>query len=146
MRLVIQRVARSSVSVDNKIVGEIGKGLNILIGFTHSDNSSMIKKIAEKIVKLRIFEDSNGKMNLSIKDVDGEILLIPQFTLYGSVEKGNRPSFSDAAEAYYAKNLYELMIGELKMLLGEEKVKSGVFQAHMLVEIINDGPVTILME
>jgi D-tyrosyl-tRNA(Tyr) deacylase len=143
MKLIIQRVSKSSVSVDNKIVGKINNGLNILVGFTLNDNELIIDKIIDKILKLRIFDDNNNKINLSLKDVGGEILLISQFTLYADTRNGNRPSFTQAAKPEVAKKLYDYMLFKLSSSV---KTNSGVFGANMIVEIINDGPLTIIID
>jgi D-tyrosyl-tRNA(Tyr) deacylase len=143
MKLIIQRVSKSSVSVDNKIVGKINNGLNILVGFTFNDNELIVDKIIDKILKLRIFDDNNNKINLSLKDVGGEILLISQFTLYADTRNGNRPSFTQAAKPEVAKKLYDYMLFKLSSSV---KTNSGVFGANMIVEIINDGPLTIIID
>jgi D-tyrosyl-tRNA(Tyr) deacylase len=143
MKLIIQRVSKSSVSVDNKIVGKINNGLNILVGFTLNDNELIVDKIIDKILKLRIFDDNNNKINLSLKDVGGEILLISQFTLYADTRNGNRPSFTQAAKPEVAKKLYDYMLFKLSSSV---KTNSGVFGANMIVEIINDGPLTIIID
>ncbi|MBL4931125.1 D-aminoacyl-tRNA deacylase [Clostridium paridis] len=144
MRAVVQRVKRSSVKVDGKIIGEIGVGLNVLIGITKGDTDEDIKYIRDKVVNLRIFSDSDDKMNLSLKDVEGEILIISQFTLYGDCRKGRRPSFINALGGEEAIGIYEKVIEAFK----EEgvRVETGEFGADMEVEIINDGPVTLLLE
>ncbi|MBC7241456.1 MAG: D-tyrosyl-tRNA(Tyr) deacylase [Anaerolineae bacterium] len=144
MRAVVQRVVRSSVSVDGKVVGQIGKGLNVLIGVRQGDTEEQARWLAHKIAGLRIFEDEQGKMNLSVRDVGGEALVISQFTLYGDARKGFRPSFVDAAPPEIASPLIDRFVEFLR----EEgvPVQTGVFQAMMLVEIYNDGPVTIILE
>ncbi|WP_276863377.1 D-aminoacyl-tRNA deacylase [Anaerococcus tetradius] len=144
MRAVIQKVKKASVSVDNKLVSEIGYGFMILLGVKDTDKEEDIEYIKKKISKLRIFEDNEGKMNLSLKDVGGEILMVSQFTLYGDARKGNRPSFSQSAKADKAEKYYEILINQLK----EEgfKVKTGIFQTHMEVSLVNDGPVTIILD
>ena len=144
MRAVVQRVKRSSVKVDEKIIGEIGVGLNVLIGITKGDTDEDIKYIRDKVVNLRIFSDSDDKMNLSLKDVNGEILIISQFTLYGDCRKGRRPSFINALGGEEAIGIYEKVVEAFK----EEgiRVETGEFGADMEVEIINDGPVTLLLE
>ena len=144
MRAIIQRVKNSNVKVDNKAVGSIGKGFNILLGITHNDSIKEIKWLCNKIVNLRIFSDENDKMNLSLGDVQGEILLISQFTLYADCIKGRRPGFTDAASGEKAKELYEQTISEFKNL--GVKVETGIFGADMTVEMINDGPVTIILD
>jgi len=142
MRVVIQKVKSSSVVVDEKIIGKINKGLNLLVGFTHNDTKVTIDKTIDKILKLRIFEDRNNKMNLSIKDVGGEVLLISQFTLYADPNSGNRPSFTEAANAILAKELYNYMLEKMSTKL---TTYGGQFGADMKVSIINDGPVTIIL-
>lgn len=144
MRAVIQKVKKASVSVDNKLVSEIGSGFMILLGVKDTDKEEDIDYIKKKISKLRIFEDNEGKMNLSLKDVGGEILMVSQFTLYGDARKGNRPSFSQSAKADKAEKYYEILINQLK----DEgfEVKTGIFQTHMEVSLVNDGPVTIILD
>ncbi len=144
MRAVVQRVLTSSVTVDGKVVGEIGKGLLVLLGVGRGDSKKDIKYIADKVVNLRIFEDENGKFNLSLLDIEGELLIVSQFTLYGDARKGRRPSFVDAAPPEDAVRLYE----EFVEYISEYglKVETGVFQEHMIVHIENDGPVTILLD
>lgn len=149
MRAVVQRVKKASVKIQNTsdgdyINGEIDKGLLVFLGITHEDNDKDLDYIADKISGLRIFEDEQGKMNLSINDIKGEILLISQFTLYGDCRKGRRPGFTDAARPEIAIPLYEKMIDTLK--LKGIKVEVGIFGADMLVDIQNDGPVTILLD
>jgi D-tyrosyl-tRNA(Tyr) deacylase len=148
MKIVIQRVRKSYVKVNDQIVSEIGKGLNILVGFSNEDKEgnvlNKLSKAVEKIINLRIFEDSNGKMNLSVMDVDGEILVVSQFTLYGDVLKGRRPSFDRSLNKEEAKKLYDEFIKLLKE--NYSKVKEGIFSAKMEVGIINDGPVTFILE
>jgi D-aminoacyl-tRNA deacylase len=143
MRLVIQRVSESSVLVENKIVGKINTGLNILVGFTTEDNESIVDKMIDKILKLRIFDDKDNKINLSLKDVSGEILLISQFTLYADTRSGNRPSLIRAAKSETAKKLYDYMLEKLSSKI---KTYSGVFGANMIVNIKNDGPLTIIID
>ncbi len=144
MRAVIQRVNFSSVEVDGAIVGQVKKGLNVLLGVGDGDTMKDVEYMVEKICGLRIFEDDEEKMNLSLVDVGGEMLCISQFTLYGDVRKGKRPSFSSAARPDEANLLYEAFVGQV-----ENKgihVQKGVFGAHMIVDIQNDGPVTILLD
>ena len=143
MKVIIQRVSKSIVYVDNKIVGKINAGLNILVGFTVDDNEIIVDKLIDKILKLRIFDDKNNKINLSIKEVGGEILLISQFTLYAETKNGNRPSFTKAAKTELAKKLYDYMFLKLSSSV---KTYSGVFGANMIVEIINDGPLAIIID
>ncbi|NLM43344.1 MAG: D-tyrosyl-tRNA(Tyr) deacylase [Clostridiales bacterium] len=144
MRAVVQRVKKSHVKTDNKIVGEIGKGLMVLLGISEDDSIVDVEYMVEKIVNLRIFEDSDNKMNLSLLDVEGEVLVVSQFTLYGDCRKGRRPSFVRAARPEKAEELYDLFISKLK----EKNVKteSGIFQADMTVYIENDGPVTLIID
>jgi D-tyrosyl-tRNA(Tyr) deacylase len=145
MRVIIQRVTSASVSIDNKVHNAIGKGLLVLVGFEESDTEDDLQWIAKKIVDMRIFSDSEGKMNLSIQDVGGEILLISQFTLFASTKKGNRPSFIRSAKPDIAIPLYEQFIVILNSHL-PDKIKTGIFGADMKVALVNDGPVTILMD
>ena len=145
MKLVVQRVKYSSVTVDDKIVGKIDKGYMVLLGVGPDDTEEIADYLVQKLVKLRIFEDENGKINLSIKDIDGELLIISQFTLYADCSGGNRPSFTNAAKPDKANELYEYFIKKCK----EEnikKVEHGIFGADMKVELLNDGPVTIILE
>ena len=144
MKAVIQRVLSSSVSVDGKVVGQIEKGFNVLLGVGQGDGQKQVEWLAEKVAHLRVFEDENAKMNLSLSDVGGSALVISQFTLYGNCEKGRRPSFTDAAHPSTAKQLYESFVEELKKY--DIPVQTGIFQADMKVEIINDGPVTMIIE
>lgn len=144
MRAVVQRVTSSKVVVDGKIVGSINKGINVLIGISCDDNEEDLKYIRDKIINLRIFEDENFKMNKSLMDIGGEILVISQFTLYGDCRKGRRPNFMAALGGEEAKKLYDqfvLMIKECGI-----KVETGIFGADMKVDIQNDGPVTILLD
>ncbi|MGL4850157.1 MAG: D-aminoacyl-tRNA deacylase [Clostridium sp.] len=143
MRAVVQRVSKSSVSIDGEIVGEIGKGLNILVGIKEDDTLEDLKYIKDKMLNLRIFEDEMGKMNYSVKDIKGEVLIISQFTLYGDCRKGRRPSFSTAMTPSKAEILYEEF---LKMVREEIYIQCGKFGADMKVSINNDGPVTLLLE
>lgn len=144
MKLVIQRVKRASVEVDNKMVGKIDKGFLVLLGVGPEDTEEIADFLVQKLIKLRVFEDENEKMNLSIKDVGGELLIVSQFTLYADCNGGNRPSFTNAAKPDKANELYEYFIKKCK----EEniKVEHGIFAADMQVELLNDGPVTILLE
>ena len=145
MRVLIQRVTRSSVSVDGRIVGEIGKGLNILACVMEGDTAKEAELLAAKCAKMRIFEDDDGKMNRCLLDVDGEALVISQFTLCADCRKGNRPSFSTSAPPDTAKALYEYFAEQLRQN-GVRRVETGVFAADMQVEIHNDGPVTIWLD
>lgn len=144
MKAVIQRVKKASVTVDGKVVGSINTGLVVLLGIHENDTINELQWIADKILKLRIFDDSDGKMNISVKDVDGDILLVSQFTLYGDLKKGTRPSYIEAARPEVAIPLYEKMIELLKM--DGLRVETGIFGAMMDVELINSGPVTIILE
>jgi D-tyrosyl-tRNA(Tyr) deacylase len=144
MKIIVQRVSKASVSVENQIVGKINAGLMILVAFNHTDDEKIIDWFINKIIGLRIFNDENDKMNLSIKDINGEILLISNFTLYGEAIKGFRPSFVNSAPAETAIKLYVLMLTKLKK--SEIKTESGIFGADMKVELVNDGPVTIDIE
>lgn len=154
MRALVQRVNEGGVYIsEENYKAEIGKGMVILLGIKSDDNEQDMIFVADKCSSLRIFsqrdafaEDENQKMNLSLKDIDGEVLVISQFTLYGNAQKGNRPSFTDAAKPETAIPLYEMFITRMKNNLGDDKVKSGKFGAMMEVKIINDGPVTILIE
>ncbi len=144
MRALLQRVSYSSVTVDNKIVGNIDKGIMILLGVGKGDTTADADYLVNKIVNLRIFEDENDKMNLSLKDVGGSILVVSQFTLMAECKKGLRPSFSNAAPPDMAQNLYKYFVNKIKS--EQIDVQTGQFQAHMMVELCNDGPVTILLE
>ena len=143
MRLVVQRVKEASVTIDNNVVGKINKGFLIYVGITDTDTELEVEKLAKKISTIRIFEDSEGKMNLDITKVDGEILVISQFTLYADMKRGNRPSFIKAARPENAIPLYELFIS---LLRENHHVEAGVFGADMKIHSINDGPVTIIYD
>jgi D-tyrosyl-tRNA(Tyr) deacylase len=145
MKSVIQRVSSSSVTIDSKIVAEIQKGLLVLVGIEDADNQEDSNWLASKIVNLRIFGDENGIMNLSVKDCDGDIIVVSQFTLQASTKKGNRPSYIKASRPEIAIPLYENFVLQLEKELGK-KVQTGVFGADMKVELLNDGPVTIIMD
>ena len=145
MRAVLTRVKSSSVTIDGQVVGKIGQGFLILLGVGPNDTKKECRYLAEKALGLRIFEDENGKMNLSILDVGGEALVISQFTLLADYKKGNRPSFTDSEEPQNAKRLYELFCEELKNC-GIKRVEKGIFGADMKVSLINDGPVTICFD
>ena len=147
MRALVQRVSEAGVYIEKEnYKAKIAKGIVILLGIKSDDEENDLLYVADKCSNLRIFEDENEKMNLSLKDTNGEILIISQFTLYGDAQKGNRPSFIEAAKPEIAIPLYEKFISRMKSNLGEEKIKTGIFGAMMQVKIINDGPVTILVE
>ena len=144
MRAVIQRVTRASVTVDDQIVGEIGNGLVVLLGVTHDDTKEDADYLASKIVAIRIFDDAEGRMNISLKDIDGGLLVVSQFTLYGDVRRGLRPSWSDAAPPEIAEPLYNYFVESSRKLL--RRVETGSFRKMMQVELVNDGPVTLLLD
>ena len=144
MRAVVQRVTRASVTVDGKIVGEIGSGLVVLLGIARDDTKLDAAYLAEKISALRIFDDEAGKINLSVKELKGALLIISQFTLYGDVRRGLRPSWIDAAAPEVAEPLYDFFVRQVSTLI--ERVATGSFRAMMQVELVNDGPVTILLD
>ncbi|MGL5355492.1 MAG: D-aminoacyl-tRNA deacylase [Cetobacterium sp.] len=144
MRAIIQRVKNSSVTVDNEIVGKINHGFLVLLGVTHSDTEKEVEWLAKKITDLRVFNDSDDKMNLGLKDVEGELLVISQFTLYGNCIKGRRPSFIEAAKQDVANLLYESFLRKCKDL--GFKTEAGIFGADMKVELLNDGPVTLIID
>lgn len=145
MRLVLQRVTAGKVTVDDKVVGEIGLGFVILVGITHTDTKDIIEKMAQKIVHLRVFEDEAGKMNRSALDVGAEILVVSQFTLYADTRRGRRPSYTEAAPPPVAAPLIDYFVNTLTAL-GIKKVATGIFGAMMMVDIKNNGPVTIVLE
>ena len=144
MRFVIQRVTESSVKVDGEVIGKIGKGFMVLIGVADSDTKDTADKMLKKMLGLRIFEDENGKTNLALKDVDGELLLISQFTLYANCRKGNRPSFIEAGAPDEANKLYEYIISEASKQV--PVVEHGIFGADMKVSLENDGPFTVIFD
>ena len=144
MRAVVQRVSRASVTIDGQVVGEIGNGLVVLLGIARDDTKYDADYLAPKIIALRIFHDAEEKMNLSLKDIDGELLIVSQFTLYGDVRRGLRPSWSDAATPEIAEPLYDYFVESSRKLLG--RVETGSFRKMMQVELVNDGPVTILLD
>jgi D-tyrosyl-tRNA(Tyr) deacylase len=144
MRAVLQRVTRACVRVNQQVLGEIKSGLVVLLGVAHDDTPSDIKYLVEKIAAIRIFDDADGRMNLSVREVDGALLVVSQFTLYGDVRRGRRPSWSEAAPPEVAKPLYESFIKEARRSVGH--VGSGSFGSMMQVELVNDGPVTILLD
>lgn len=144
MRIVLQRVSRAAVRIDGRVAGAIERGFCVLVGFTHSDTAAEAEWMAEKVAGLRLFTDSDGKMNLGLTDVGGALLVVSQFTLYGDARKGRRPSFIDAAHPEIAIPLYERFIAALRA--GGLRVETGEFGAMMEVEILNDGPVTLLLD
>ena len=144
MKFIVQRVNKSQVEVEEKVVGKIDKGFMVLIGITHNDTKEIADFLVRKLINLRVFEDENGKMNLSLKDVQGSLLLISQFTLYADCTSGNRPSFTNAAKPEFANELYEYIIEECKKQISN--VQTGIFGADMQVSLVNDGPVTIILE
>ena len=147
MRAVVQRVKKASVIISAKnYEAKIGEGMVILLGIKTNDTPDDVNFVADKCSNLRIFEDENGKMNISVKDINGEVLIISQFTLYGETSKGNRPSFIEAAKPDEAIPLYELFIERMKLNLGDDKVKTGIFGAMMDIDLINTGPVTVIVE
>jgi len=144
MRAVVQRVTRANVTIDGEIVGEIENGLVVLLGIARDDTREDADYLVPKIAALRIFDDADGKMNRSLKDIDGGLLIVSQFTLYGDVRRGLRPSWSDAAAPEIAEPLYDYFVESSRKLLG--RVETGSFRKMMLVELVNDGPVTILLD
>jgi D-aminoacyl-tRNA deacylase len=144
MKAVLQRVSRASVSVESEVVGEIGPGLCVLLGVGRSDDADVASRLAGKVARLRVFEDENGRFDRSLLDLGGEALVVSQFTLLGDTSKGNRPSFTDAAPPDQAEPLYEAFCEALRKL--GPRVETGVFGARMALELINEGPVTIVLE
>lgn len=144
MRAVVQRVTRASVTVDGKLNGEIGSGLVVLVGIARDDTKVEAAYLVDKIANLRIFDDEEGKMNLSVKDIEGALLIVSQFTLYGDARRGLRPSWIDAAPPEVAEPLYDFFVRQAQSVIDE--VATGTFQAMMQVELVNDGPVTILLD
>lgn len=144
MKLVIQRVQEASVSVDQKVVGKIGHGFMVLLGVSQTDTEEIADKMFQKLLKLRIFEDENGKTNLDIKSVNGELLIISQFTLYADCRKGNRPSYTNAGNPDLANELYEYIIAQCQKEF--PNVQHGIFGAYMKVSLLNDGPFTIIFD
>ena len=145
MRVVVQRVSQSNVKVSGEVIGEIKEGLMVLVSFVDEDNDTDLGWMTKKIINLRIFNDNEGKMNRSVQDVGGDILLISQFTLHGSTKKGNRPSFIKAAKPDFAKVMYERFIKVLEQSLGKE-IQTGEFGGDMKVSLVNDGPTTIIID
>jgi D-tyrosyl-tRNA(Tyr) deacylase len=144
MRAVIQRATRAKVTVENEVVGEIANGLVVLLGVSADDTNADADYLAQKIVSLRIFDDADGKMNVSLKDANGELLVVSQFTLYGDVRRGLRPSWSDAAPPETAEPLYEYFVEKCRTLV--RRLETGSFRKTMLVELVNDGPVTLMLD
>ncbi len=144
MRAVLQRVAKATVEVDGQVIGQIGKGFLVLLGISQEDNEAAADKMADKICRLRIFEDEAGKTNLSLADVGGELLVVSQFTLYADCRKGNRPSFTKAGPPEEANRLYEYFMERCRQY--GNRVEKGSFGAHMKVELLNDGPFTLMLE
>jgi D-tyrosyl-tRNA(Tyr) deacylase len=145
MRVVVQRVSQSKVKVSGEVIGEINEGLMVLVSFVNEDNDTDLGWMTKKIINLRIFNDDEGKMNRSVQDVGGDILLISQFTLHGSTKKGNRPSFIKAAKPDFANFMYERFIKVLEQSLGKE-IQTGEFGGDMKVSLVNDGPTTIIID
>ena len=146
MRVIVQRVLQSSVSIDNKVHNVIEQGILLLLGIENNDSTEDINWLIQKVINLRIFNDDHGRMNISIKDMGGSILVISQFTLYASTKKGNRPSYIAAAKPGIAIPLYEDFVDRLSLEIGVDQVKTGIFGADMKISLINDGPVTIIMD
>lgn len=144
MRFVIHRVRESQVTIDGETVGRIGRGFTVLIGVTHTDNEEIADKMIRKLIGMRIFEDENGKTNLSLDKVEGSLLLISQFTLYADCRRGNRPGFTDAAKPEHAEALYEYIIDECRKQV--PVVETGRFGADMKVSLVNDGPFTVILD
>ncbi len=146
MRIVIQRVSEASVTIDGEVVGAIGRGLMVLVGVEEGDSREDADWLVGKSVRLRIFDDENGVMNRSVEDVGGECLVVSQFTLYASTRKGNRPSYIRAAKEESSRPLYDYYVDSLRNILGHERVATGRFGADMKVALVNDGPVTIIID
>ena len=146
MRALIQRVQRCNVTVENSLVGSISKGVLVFLGVRQEDTTADAEYLASRTAALRIFEDEDGKMNLSVLDTRGSALVVSQFTLYADTRKGNRPSYTDAAGPEHAEAMYEHYVQSLRSILGADRVATGVFRAMMKVDLINDGPVTIMIE
>ena len=144
MRFVIQRVERAKVTVEGKVSGEIGNGYVVLVGLLPTDDNKVMDYMLDKLVNLRIYEDENDKLNLSLKDIGGEILIVPNFTLYGDARKGRRPSYAKAAPPDEAEKLFDRFVEKAKET--GLNVQTGIFRTHMKVELVNDGPVTILLD
>lgn len=144
MKLVVQRVKNAKVEVEGNTVGKIEKGFLVLLGITHNDTKETADYLVKKLCNLRVFEDENGKMNLGLKDIDGELLIVSQFTLYADCTRGNRPSFIEAAKPEFANELYEYFCKSCEQ--NNIKVQKGIFGADMQITLLNDGPVTIILE
>lgn len=144
MKILVQRVLEASVKIDGKQISKIEKGFLVLVGITHNDTEKQADYLVKKVTNLRVFEDENGKMNLGIKDIGGKLLIVSQFTLYGNCENGNRPSFTEAAKPEYANKLYEYFCKKCEE--SGIEVQKGIFGADMKVNLINDGPVTLMIE
>lgn len=145
MKFLIQRVKSASVEIDSAVFSQINKGFLVLVGITDSDTKEIADKMIQKLIGLRIFEDENGKTNLSLKDVDGELLIVSQFTLYADCKKGNRPSFIRAGNPEFAKDIYHYILKQSELLYGKN-ISSGEFGADMKVSLVNDGPFTIILD
>ena len=146
MRFVIQRVTSAKVEVDEKVTGSIDKGFFVLIGVEEKDDRTVADKLIGKLIGLRIFSDENGKTNLSIRDVDGSMLLVSQFTLYADCRKGNRPSFIKAGSPQHAEELYDYIVDRCRAELGDSKISTGIFGEHMKCSLVNEGPFTIILD
>lgn len=146
MKAVVQRVREASVTVDGRLVSQIGRGFLVLLGVGRGDGEAEAEWIARKIAGMRIFEDGEGRMNMSLDDVGGGVIVVSQFTLYADCRKGNRPGFAEVTPAEEARRLYESVVDKLRACFGEARVGTGVFQTHMDVRLLNDGPVTIILE
>lgn len=146
MKIVIQRVSQASVQVDQEVVASIGMGLLLFVGIKEGDSGDDIPWLVHKVLNMRIFGDPEGKMNLSLADIDAAVLLVSQFTLYAQTQKGNRPSFIEAARPEFAVDLFEKVIEAFEGEMGKERVQKGIFGAAMEVSLVNDGPVTIILE
>jgi D-aminoacyl-tRNA deacylase len=146
MRILLQRVRYARVRVNGEITGEIERGLLALVGIAQTDTEAELDQLLKKTVQLRIFEDEQGKMNLSVQDLSLSVLVVSQFTLYGDARKGNRPSYASAASPEIAESMYNAFVEKLRQALGEGKVATGIFRAMMEVELLNEGPVTIMLE
>jgi D-tyrosyl-tRNA(Tyr) deacylase len=146
VKALVQRVREGSVAIDGVLHARIGKGFVIMLGVRRGDSRDDALFLADKCSALRVFEDAEGRMNLSLRDVSGSVLVVSQFTLYADAQKGNRPAFTEAAPPAEAEPLYDVFVGRMRSVLGEDKVLTGVFRAMMDVTIVNDGPVTIMIE